>query len=200
MPPALYVIAGPNGAGKSTFSAIILQQLTHNLMAFDFDKEAKTFYDMDKPDHEFRFHFANSKAIKLWESCLHKALERKTDFAFETNFIGDVMNIINKFKAKEFKIVLIYIGLNNTKIAQDRVNIRISNNGHFVSASTIEERYYNGLTLVKANIDRFDEVRLFDNSELVSKPVEFFRYTLDEFTILKDKVPGWANDIINRFY
>lgn len=161
--PVLTVVAGPNGAGKSTHSKELLSDF--GIEAFDFDKE---FYAIWA---EFNFdpyieQGAFERTQKLYIERRARALDKKLNFAFETNFhTQNVLSVLDMFRAKRYHIELIYICLERPSLAIDRVKDRVAKGGHFVDEGTIRKRFESGLTLLDENFDRFDLVSIY-----LSKP------------------------------
>jgi predicted ABC-type ATPase len=94
--PELSIIAGPNGAGKSRLCPLYV-----STRSFDGDKLMLNLR-REHPDWPDRW-VSGTVASEL-EKQKAKALENRTDFAFETNFSSDmVVNMVNEFKAAQFK-------------------------------------------------------------------------------------------------
>ncbi len=94
----LFVIAGPNGAAKSTNSANLIPL---NIPVFDFDKTRILFYEADSIDHEFRYDIAYKKTEDLFTEKITEAMEKRIDFAYETNFFYGQLYVLAKFIQKK---------------------------------------------------------------------------------------------------
>jgi predicted ABC-type ATPase len=157
--PVLTIVAGPNGAGKSTHSKELLSDF--GIEAFDFDKEFHRVWS------EFNFdpyieQGAFERTQKLYEERRARALDKKQNFAFETNFhTEDVLSVVDMFRSKRYHIELIYICLESPSIAIDRVKDRVAKGGHFVDEGTIRKRFESGLILLDENFDKFDLVSIY---------------------------------------
>jgi predicted ABC-type ATPase len=157
--PVLTIVAGPNGAGKSTHSKELLSDF--GIEAFDFDKEFHTIWA------EFNFdpyieQGAFERTQKLYTERRARALDKKQNFAFETNFHAqEVLTVVDMFRSKRYHIELIFICLENPSVAIDRVKDRVAKGGHFVDEGTIQKRFESGLTLLDENFDKFDLVSIY---------------------------------------
>jgi predicted ABC-type ATPase len=157
--PVLSIVAGPNGAGKSTHSKELLSDF--GIEAFDFDKEFHTIWA------EFNFDPYIEQGVfertqKLYTERRARALDKKLNFAFETNFhTQDVFSVVDMFRTKRYHIELIYICLESPSLAIDRVKDRVAKGGHFVDEGTIRNRFDSGLTLLDDNFDKFDLVSIY---------------------------------------
>jgi predicted ABC-type ATPase len=100
----------------------------------------------------------------------HLINSRET-FAFETTLTTlSYKNIFIEAKKNKFEITLLYIWLNNYKLATQRVNERKRLGGHFVSEEIIRRRYYKGLVyFYKIFKNLSDNWYIFDNSYI--KPI-----------------------------
>jgi predicted ABC-type ATPase len=100
--PVLSIVAGPNGAGKSTHSKELLSDF--GIEAFDFDKEFHTIWA------EFNFDPYIEQGVfertqKLYTERRARALDKKLNFAFETNFhTQDVFSVVDMFRTKRYHI------------------------------------------------------------------------------------------------
>jgi predicted ABC-type ATPase len=161
--PVLTIIAGPNGAGKSTHSKELLTDF--GIEAFDFDKEFHAIWS------EFNFdpyieQGAFQRAQKSYTNRRAAALEKKQNFAFETNFhTADVLSVVEMFRSNRYHIELIFICLENPLVAVERVKDRVAKGGHSVDEDTIRNRFTAGLNMLEENFNAFDLVSIY-----LSKP------------------------------
>jgi predicted ABC-type ATPase len=157
--PVLTVVAGPNGAGKSTHSKELLSDF--GIEAFDFDKEFYTIWS------EFNFdpyieQGAFERAQKSYMERRAVALDKKQNFAFETNFhTKDVLSVVEMFRSKRYHVELIFIALESPSMAIERVKDRVAKGGHFVDEMTIQERFAAGLNMLDENFNAFDLVSIY---------------------------------------
>lgn len=158
---SLIIIAGPNGAGKSTSSQKILEPF--GISAFDFD------YIFYREWSKFNFEPSveegvRSGTIKKFSNHLEAAFLQKAPVSFETNFNNDLtLKHVEKAKKLGYETRLYFIGLESVELAIKRVKSRVDSGGHFVSQSTIKERYHDGLELLDKAYSRFDRVFIFES-------------------------------------
>ena len=59
---------------------------------------------------------------------------------------------------------MFYVGLNSPEIAKERIKIRVSKGGHNIEDKIVDRRYYESLENLEKVINKFDKVRIYDNS------------------------------------
>lgn len=158
--PKLIVIAGCNGAGKSTFATTFLPK---NLTSFDYDSIYLKNYQ-ELPDSEFRDLFAKRKTTDLFENQINKAIEKKIDFCYETNFDMHPLFWPKRFRENGYALDLIFFCLKNQDIAQHRIQVRTEFKGHFVDNETIDLKWKEGYKNLNNHFDFFDNILIVDNS------------------------------------
>jgi predicted ABC-type ATPase len=157
--PVLTIIGGPNGAGKSTHSKELLED--HDITAFDFDKSFYSIWAQFSFDPAIE-QAAFDGALDLYINQRTSALSKNQNFAFETNYhTEEILPVVNLFKSNGYKVELIFIFLESTSIAIERVKDRVAKGGHPVDEETIIQRFNNGLTLLNASFQVFDSVSLY---------------------------------------
>ena len=154
----LYIIAGANGSGKTTFAMRF--STLENLDFINADEIAKK-YD---PDDIQKYKI---KAGRTFFRTLHQKLKESNSFVIETTLSGKyLINIIHKAKKKQFKIVLIYLYLENNRENILRVKNRVLSGGHNVPEEDIIRRYYRSKHLFECTYkDLADEWLLFYNGD-----------------------------------
>lgn len=149
--PKLIVIAGCNGAGKSTFATTFLPK---NLTSFDYDSIYLKNYQ-ELPDSEFRELFAKKNTTDLFENQINKAIEKKIDFCYETNFDMHPLFWPKRFRENGYALDLIFFCLENQDIAQHRIQVRTEFKGHFVDNETIDLKWKEGYKNLNNHFDFF---------------------------------------------
>ncbi len=167
--PNLTVIAGPNGAGKSICSADLLS--TKAVQSFDYDFEFnarwKTYSYDPLVERGVREYVAD-----LYLKLKQEAISKKNNFAFETNYhTNKVLDTVRNFKAEGFFTELIFIFLENTDLAKQRVKDRVACGGHSVEEETIEERFEKGIALLDDTFHQYDFVSLYLSKEKIIEAV-----------------------------
>ena len=156
MQKELYIIAGANGSGKSTLARIILKE--KNLEFLNADEIALEI----SPD---AFDKIPVTAGKEYIKRLKLFFKENKSFAVESTLSGkNISKIINQARKNGYKIILIYIFLNNCTLCIKRVEKRVKNGGHNVKKEDIIRRYYRSIVNFEDNYKNLvDEWMLFYN-------------------------------------
>ena len=151
--PVLTIIAGPNGAGKSTHSKELLADF--GIEAFDFDKEFYAIWSGFNFD-PYVEQGAFERAQKLYLDRRSVALQKKQNFAFETNYhTSEIHSVVEMFKSNRYHTELVFICLKSPDIAIERVKDRVAKGGHSVDEVTIRKRFQDGLFYVGFDLSGF---------------------------------------------
>jgi len=118
----------------------------------------------------------------------------KESFSLESNLATESSYSIVDFAVKNgYKISLHFLSLPNPQECGKRVSNRVQQGSHDVPFAIIEQRYRNGLSLIKQHYARFDEISFIDNS------LDLFRIvlTVNSGTIVGqgETVPEWAEKL-----
>jgi predicted ABC-type ATPase len=177
--PTCYVIAGPNGAGKTTFALNYLPRIADCRNFVNMDMIAYGISPLDSMAVQL-------EAGRLFLKEVHKNIDRRVDFAFETTLAGrSYMNLLKKLKEDRWKIVLFFLWIPDAEFSKNRVRERVQDGGHDVPDNAIIRRFprimYN---LVHLYIAMCDKVVCYDNSG--PDPVLAFVQEEKEREILKN--------------
>lgn len=63
-----------------------------------------------------------------------------------------------------YRLELRYVGLESVSVCEKRVAQRVLEGGHDVPTALIQQRYTNGLSLLKQHYRLFDRIQLYDNT------------------------------------
>ena len=156
MAKELYIIAGANGSGKSTLAEIILKE------------KHLEFLNADEIAREISPHAIDIVPItagKEYIKRLNNYFDNNKSFAVESTLSGkNIINVIERAKKQDYKIVLVYIFLNSCTVCIERVNKRVKNGGHSVKEEDIIRRFYKSIVnFEKIYKDMADEWMLFYN-------------------------------------
>jgi len=163
----LYIIAGANGSGKTTFAMTYAQ--LKNLHFINADEIAKEYDPNDLEKYKI-------KAGKEFFRQLKKYITQKEEsFIIETTLSGKYLEkVIEDAKQKKFRIILIYLFLDDDSENILRVKNRVLNGGHDIPVEDIKRRYVRSrklfLNLYKNMADKY--LIFFngdDNYELVAE-------------------------------
>ncbi len=157
--PNLYIIAGPNGAGKTTASYSVLPQMLHCNEFVNADEIARGL-------SPFQPEKAAIEAGKIMVRRIDELIEKKIDFSFETTLAPlSHLKTIEKARANNYKVTLVFFWLRNVDIALERVQNRVLEGGHFISEDVIRRRYIRGIfNLNNLYLSKVDLWLVIDNS------------------------------------
>lgn len=135
----LYIIAGANGSGKTTFAKEFSQKqhldfINADEIAKELDKNNLTKYKI--------------KAGKIFFKRLKESLEFDKSFVIETTLSGKyLIKYIEEAKKSNFRVVLVYLFLEEPKINIERIKNRVLNGGHYVPDEDVIRRFYRSKNL-----------------------------------------------------
>lgn len=179
--PTCYVIAGPNGAGKTTFALNYLSEIAgcHNFVNADLIAYGISPLDSTMVQYD---------AGRLFLNEIHKNIDKRIDFAFETTLAGrSHINLLKKLRRDNWQIVLFFLWIPDADFSKDRVRQRVQDGGHDIPDDAIYRRYprimYN---LINIYMPLFDKVSCYDNSN--PDPVLVFEQDAQGDDILNENI------------
>jgi len=150
--PILLVLAGPNGAGKSTFYQAYLSRL--DLPFLNADVLARALG------------LAPYEAANAIARLRDHRIGQRQGFILETVFsdpIGEKIGVFEHAARSGFEVRLVYIGLADPGLCQQRVLDRVRAGGHDVPPEKLSARYARSLANLERAIHRLPLVTLYDN-------------------------------------
>ena len=133
--PLCLIIAGPNGAGKTTFAREFLPREAGILHFVNADLIAAGLSPL-KPSN------AAINAGRIFLSELDRLAASGSDFAFESTLSGlAYLERIRRWKARGYRIELVYLQLDTPEIALKRIAARVREGGHDVPAVDVRRRF-----------------------------------------------------------
>lgn len=187
--PNIYIIAGCNGAGKTTASFTVLPEMLDCKEFVNADEIAKGLSPFQPETVSFH-------AGRIMLERINELIDLEVDFAFETTLTTiSYKNTIELARGKGYKVTLLFFWLNDTKLAIERVAIRVSEGGHNIPKDVIIRRYFKGLAnLTNIFIAICDYWIVIDNS---NSPYQFIAEGAINFqpTIYNNQI--W-NEIKNK--
>lgn len=146
--PTVYILAGPNGAGKTSlyqYEALAVPRLNG--------------------DSLYQQGFAVAEVEELLRQQLEDWLGTLISFVIETNAASERdYTLFNALKKAGYRLELRYVGLESVAVCRKRVAQRVVEGGHDVPPALIQQRYTNGLSLLKQHYRLFDRIQLYDNT------------------------------------
>jgi predicted ABC-type ATPase len=194
--PEYTIVAGPNGAGKSSFSEIY----ANGVNVHDADKYKVAFqklYPGVDIDYEV-LHDHLAERYRIFEST---ELWQRNSMLVESNLRDEYLIGRALFmRSQGYKLNLIFVALENTIIAKERVMQRVEDNGHYVGVFAIEENFINGLINLKKHIGIFDNFMLVTpNLQQVSgiyqPPTPILNISSNRVVYYLPYHQQWANDL-----
>lgn len=186
--PEFTVIAGPNGAGKSRLCPYYI----HN-KSFDGDLLA---LNLRKEHPEWEERWIGGTVAGELQKQKDDAITQYKDFAFETNFSNDlIINMINEFKEKGYKVSLFYFGLGSLSESTSRVMQRKMFGGHDVADEIIEYNFNEGIKRMQQNLHLFDNITFVDGNSNFGEIVAIYIKKS-----AKHEVTNHSFDWFNQFF
>lgn len=135
----LYIIAGANGSGKTTFAKEFSEK--QGLEFINADEIAK---ELDK----YNLTKYKIKAGKIFFQKLKNSLTLYNSFVIETTLSGKyLVKYIEQAKKSNFRVVLVYLFLEEPQTNIGRIKNRVLNGGHYVPDEDVRRRFYRSKTL-----------------------------------------------------
>jgi predicted ABC-type ATPase len=162
--PVCIIIAGPNGVGKTTFAREYLPNEIDFPVFINADLIAAGLSPFDPGMVDIR-----AGRVMLEEIALH--VKRRQSFAFESTLSGrSYAKMIPRWRDLGFRVKLIYLCLEDARVAIERVRVRVKQGGHNVPEEVILRRFVTGWNNFNKIYKRLvDTWVLYDNSG--EKPV-----------------------------
>lgn len=156
----IVVLAGTNGAGKSSVAGEALRQA------------GGAYYNPDEATLRFLTLYpgmsreeANGRAWRLGRLLLHRAIEQRRAFAFETTLGGRTMTgLLMKAANVGIAVHVWYVGLDSPDRHVARVRARVARGGHHISEARIRARYDASRANLVSLLPHLAELKVYDNS------------------------------------
>ncbi|MDD3050094.1 MAG: zeta toxin family protein [Candidatus Cloacimonetes bacterium] len=154
----VYLVCGCNGSGKTTFAKEFINQ--KDIAFLNADEIEREFNPDDMSGGKIR---AGREFFKRFDILIKES----NDFVIESTIAGRVLlKYLRLLKKQKYRIILLYLFLDNTEMAINRVRIRIEEGGHQIPDADIIRRYSRSLSnfwnLYKNQVD---EWQLFYNGD-----------------------------------
>ncbi len=138
-PPSVYVIGGPNGSGKSTLAPFLLRDKLHlaNFINADTIASGLSAFEPDQVQIE---------AGRIALNRLEQLATQHQSFAFESTLASRTYaRRISQWRTTGYRFHLIFLWLQSSELAIERVAIRVKLGGHSIPEETIRRRYLRGI-------------------------------------------------------
>jgi len=133
--PRCIVIAGPNGAGKTTFARDFLPKEAGVIHFVNADLIASGLAPLKPED-------AAVAAGRLLLAALNRLTRARASFAFESTLSGiGYASRLRKLKRAGYRIEIVYLKIDSTRLALRRIAARVKQGGHNVARSDVLRRF-----------------------------------------------------------
>jgi len=150
--PQLWVIAGPNGSGKTTMTEA--RNIQTRMPVLNPDEIVKSLPDQGPVQ-------AGKMVIREQK----RLLSRRSSFARETTLSGrDVLKLMRTAKTLEYKVNIVFIGLDSPGMNMRRVRQRVEAGGHDIPSEDVSRRYARSMENLPEAIAIADRSFVLDNS------------------------------------
>lgn len=123
----LYIVAGCNGAGKTSMCFTLLPEIFSCLEFVNADEIARGL-------SPFRPAGVSMESGRIMLRRIDELIEQGTSFAFETTLAASIyLEKIRKAKVMGYRVILMYIWVDNLALAKQRVVTRVLEGGHHIS-------------------------------------------------------------------
>ena len=182
------IFAGVNGAGKSTL---------YYTLGDNFGVRLNSDEIISDHGENWRDVYKQIQAVKDIKTKQEECIENNVSFNRETTVPGvNLIRTINTVKQKNYKVNLLYVGVESVDICKERVAKRVAVGGHGVPEDVIESRFNIINKKIAEIIDLCDSVQFFDNS---FENIQLVGYK-DKNSLVKliDNC-HWLNDICQEY-
>ncbi len=156
--PVFTIVMGCNGVGKSAWKRKNYDLLPSRY--FDQDSVAGGIGDWNSPE-------ARARTRVYVDAQIAESIDQRLDFGTESTYSGQPgPALVERAIKAGYRIEGVYFGTNDPQINIDRIEHRVfAGTGHMVDPKRIPERWRYSLSNLRRSAERFDLLRLFDNSE-----------------------------------
>ena len=203
MPAEITVLAGVNGGGKSSVGGKALEVV--GVPFFNPDLHARKLMEANP---SLGLAMANGLVWNVGFDGLKRAIANGGRWAFETTLGGHqiVTTLIEASKAGA-AIHMWFVGLSSPELHIQRVQLRVSKQGHSIPETKIRQRYDTSRQNLIALMPHLTTLRLYDNSiegdpdaADGSRPAPVLLLSIDRKRVTYiapiDQVPDWAKAVI----
>lgn len=202
----MLMVAGPNGAGKTTLWRKRLEPMLEGgvdaiyINADEIERELNESAQLDPRALQSRETAvqAQAEATRRRELLLAAPAGMQSHFVFETVFsdpYGYKLAELQRGVAAGYFVVMVFVGLDNLALAQQRVQHRAAQGGHDVPAEVQEDRFGRVFANARSAIQIVPLALFFDNSRdegcagRTHRPVAIVRN--GALVAQHDSMPAW---------
>ncbi|WP_217561826.1 zeta toxin family protein [Paenibacillus sp. GbtcB18] len=185
----MFIFAGNNGSGKSTIRNLIIDRIGISVN-IDPDDLARRI----NPSHpEHARVSAGKEAIRLARDCI----DQQRDYSIETTLSGGyAIRLMKEAKAKQFEIMMFYVGLGNPNLNVERVASWVRNGGHHIPTTDILKRHVTSIQNLLTYMRLVNHLLVIDNSALNGEIV--LEVKDESLAYQNSSLPDWVLPIRNK--
>ena len=193
--PVFTIVMGCNGVGKSAWKRDNYDLLPDRY--FDQDSIAGGIGDWNSPEARER--------TKLYvDAQIAESIEKRLDFGTESTYSGlPGQTLVERVRKFGYRVEGIYLGTSDPAINVERIRHRVrARTGHAVEPERIPARWRHSLSNLRTTAERFDQLRIFDNSahDELRQPrlAEQYRLELGRVVWEAENPEPWCADWVER--
>ena len=178
--PIIVAIGGPNGAGKSTF--------------FEAHLASSGLRFLNADDLAQKLELDAETAAQVANRLRGELVELRQSFVFETVLsdpVGDKVDFLAKAAAQGYTVVMLFIGVDDARISEQRVAMRVLQGGHDVPADKLSARFPRTMKNLARAIQKLPHVLVFDNSDLADPFRKVAEYQVGKPLSVNEPIPSW---------
>ena len=144
-------------------------------------------------------HIDSYEAAKIASQMRLRYVEEKLSFVFETVFsdpAGDKLQFLKDAEHAGYTVILVFIGIANAGISEQRVGMRILQGGHDVPLEKIRTRYPRTMANLAAAVRIVQNVFVYDNSDIANPYQQLAIFAGGKLIWRRDKLPRWVRPLI----
>lgn len=193
--PVFTIVMGCDGVGKSAWKRQNYDLLPSRY--FDQASFAGGIGDWNNPE-------AHARARVYVDAQIAESIDQRLDFGTESTYSGQPgPGLVERVIKAGYRVEGVYIGTNDPQINIDRIEHRVfAGTGHMVDPKRIPELWRCSLSNLRRSAERFDLLRLVDNSEHdevhLPRPVEQCQLERGRVAWQVDAPAPWCTNWLRR--
>ncbi len=183
--PIVVALAGPNGAGKSTF--------------FHANLTKTGLYFVNADVIALSLGIQAYAAAKMADTLRLQLVEQRESFIFETVFsdpVGEKLEFLIETERSGYTVLLIFIGIPDAGVSEQRVAMRASRGGHDVPADKLLQRFPRTVNNLKQALKVLSNVWVYDHADLDRGYRLIAKLEGGNGIKLFEPIPGWFNTLL----
>lgn len=187
--PVFTIVMGCNGVGKSAWKRKNYDLLPDRY--YDQDSVAGGIGDWNSQE-------ARARTRLIVDAQIDESISDRLDFGFESTYSGlPGKDMVERLIRAGYRVEGLYFGTADPRINIERIEYRVfAGTGHGVDPARIPNRWKHSLSNLRRTAERFDLLRIFDNSEhddfRLPNPVEQCRLERGRVTWKVERPDEWC--------